>query len=178
VPEELIELGAGLELSDLGAGPAFGSLRQEVMELTGAAVMDVPAALQQDVLVFDWWIRNGDRLLTEKGGNPNLLWEPAALELVVIDHNQAFDPQFNPEVFLKYHVFVDQCHQVFGDTLRRREYNVKLSSALDGWQEIRQTIPAEWFFADPEMTVPVDFDLDAAYQLLNTHQRDDFWDTP
>ena len=78
VPEELIEFGTGLDLdlSELGHGPAFGSRRREVMELTASAVPEVPEPLQQDVLAFDWWIRNGDRLLTERGGNPNLFWAP------------------------------------------------------------------------------------------------------
>jgi hypothetical protein len=76
VPEELIESGAGLDLSELGSGPAFGSQRREVMELTASAIPEVPEPMQQDVLAFDWWIRNGDRYLTERGGNPNLFWAP------------------------------------------------------------------------------------------------------
>lgn len=65
------------------------------MELTISTVREVPDGIQQDVLVFDWWIHNGDRLLTERGSNPNLFWNPASRELIVIDHNQAFDPDFD-----------------------------------------------------------------------------------
>lgn len=56
---------------------------------------------------------------------------------------------------------------IFGDSLRRREYNEKLSSALEIWPEIQEALPREWLFANPEMTVPVDFDLDMAYQFTN-----------
>lgn len=70
VPEALLEFDSSLDLTDLGAGPAFGSQRQEAMELTASAVSEVPACLQRDLLAFDWWIHNSDRLLTEKGGNP------------------------------------------------------------------------------------------------------------
>lgn len=178
VPEELMELDTGLELPDLGAGPAFGSRRREVMELTASAVREIPPPLQQDVLVFDWWIRNADRFLSEKGGNPNLFWVPDSSELVVIDHNQAFDPDFDPINFFDFHIFAAQQINVFGDMLRRREYNQRLSSALSGWIEICKAIPREWFFSDPEMTVAADFDLDAAYRLLKRHEQDDFWNTP
>ena len=65
------------------------------MELTASTVMEVPVNLQQDVLAFDWWIRNSYRYLTEKGGNPNLFWQPDSHGLVVIDHNLAFDAEFN-----------------------------------------------------------------------------------
>ena len=91
VPEELLELDVGFDLGELGAGPAFGSCEQRVMELTISVVDEVPDSLQQDVLIFDRWIRNGDRTLTEKGGNPNLFWQPNTRKLIMIDHNQAFD---------------------------------------------------------------------------------------
>ena len=44
--------------------------------------------------------------------------------------------------------------------------------------EVLRRIPEEWYYIDPEMTVPVDFSLDDAYQLLKEHERDNFWDTP
>lgn len=177
VPEELIEADGGLELSELGVGPAFGSQRMEVMELTSATVPEISYSLQQDVLAFDWWIRNGDRLLTERGGNPDLFWEPASRSLVVLDHNQAFDLDFDPGNFIERHVFAGQRQPVFGDMLRHHEYTARFSSVLNGWIEIRAAIPEAWLFADPEMTVPADFDLDRTYQLLKRHERDDFWKT-
>lgn len=178
VPEELLELGNGLDLTALGAGAAFGSMGQDAMELNAAAIDYVPDAVRRDVLAFDWWVRNGDRILTEHGGNPNLLWDPGVRELVVIDHNQAFDPDFDRKKFLDSHVFSQSGPSVFGDMVRRREYNERFRSALEAWDEIRDSLPEEWLFADPEMTVPADFDLDAAYQLLSRHERADFWDAP
>lgn len=178
VPLELLELGNGIDLTDLGPGPAFGSVNQEVMELTSAGIDEVPDSVQRDVLAFDWWVRNEDRKLTELGGNPNLFWDPGARELVVIDHNQAFDPDFSREQFLKDHVFSRQVPFLFGDMVRRQEYNEKLSVALRAWDGIRISIPEEWLFTDLEMTVPVDFDLDAAYQSLLRLEQADFWGEP
>ncbi|MFD2111304.1 HipA family kinase [Thiorhodococcus fuscus] len=178
VPAELIEADGGLMLADLGAGPVFGSQWQEAMELAVSAVREIPDEIQQDVLAFDWWVHNGDRLLTERGGNPNLFWRPASRELVVIDHNQAFDSDFEPDNFLDCHVFAAQRLHLFDDMLKRHDYNLRFASALADWPEICAAIPEAWLFADPEMTVPVDFDLDAAHQLLKKHDHDDFWTTP
>ncbi|MTW19539.1 HipA family kinase [Allochromatium palmeri] len=178
VPDELVEADGARTLWDLGAGPAFGSQWQEAMDLTVSAIREIPKEIQQDVLVFDWWIHNGDRLLTDRGGNPNLLWNPASRELIVIDHNQAFDLDFDPENFLDRHVFAAQRHYLFGDRLKRHDYNARFAAALADWPKICAAIPEAWLFVDPEMTVSVDFDLDMAYLLLKRHEHDDFWTTP
>lgn len=95
---EIVEVGEDLvreapnEWRDLGVGPAFGS-----RSYPGAIWMElslihlVPADVQRDVLVFDWWIKNCDRLKA----NTNLLIDAAARDLVVIDHNLAFDMNFH-----------------------------------------------------------------------------------
>jgi hypothetical protein len=46
--------------------------------------------------MFDWRIKNGDRTQTDVGGNPNLFWDVDNDSLLVLDHNQAFDPDFAP----------------------------------------------------------------------------------
>jgi hypothetical protein len=175
VPEELLELDSGLDLSGLGVGPAFGSCERQVTELTVAVIDQVPDSLQQDVLIFDWWVKNADRCLGEKGGNPNLFWEPSNSELVVIDHNQAFDFDAAGDGFYDYHVFNCQSRVLFSDFFRRAEYSNKFNSALESWSQILAEIPDTWWYVDAEMTVPVDFDADAVYELLKNFERDDFW---
>ena len=133
VPDELVEADGTRTLRDLGAGLAFGSQWQEAMELTVSAIWEIPEEIQQDVLAFDWWIHNGDRLLTDQGGNPNLLWRPASRELVVIDHNQAFDPDFDPDNCLDRAVFASQRLLLFGERLTRPDYNDRFSAALADW---------------------------------------------
>ncbi|WP_322521987.1 HipA family kinase [Guyparkeria halophila] len=177
VPEELLEFDNGMDLSDLGSGPVFASEKQEVIELTGAAIDEIPDEVQRDVLVFDWWVRNSDRMFsTENGGNPNLFLRPRSHELVVIDHNQAFDEDFSPEEFLEYHIFAHQAEGVFGDMFRRDAYNSRFASILDQWDVIRRTVPPEWGYTDPEMTVPVSFGLEDAYRVLSQHDQVGFWD--
>lgn len=175
VPEELAEFNLGTPLDGLGVGLAFGSLERQVTELTVSNVEQVPDRLQQDVLIFDWWVRNADRYLTELGGNPNLFWEPAAQELVVIDHNQAFDFVVGKSDFSQGHVFAAQTSLLSGDFFRRDEYHERLSIALNEWTSILSEIPEAWWFVDEQQTVPVDFNKQAAYELLEGYMSDDFW---
>lgn len=87
VPEELLEF-ADLETQQmLGVGWVFASLKQEATDLEFSAIARIPEELQQKIFAFDWWIANTDRTLTKIGGNPNLLWENANKNLVIIDHN-------------------------------------------------------------------------------------------
>ena len=175
VPEELLELDFEGELKGLGAGPAFGSLERQVTELTISAIKQVPQALQQDMLIFGWWIRNADRCLGEHGGNPNLFWEPGSHELVVIDHNQAFDMGATRDDFYHLHVFRDQAQELSGDFFRRTEYNEKFSMALDSWKLILSEIPDAWWYVDEERTVQTDFDANTIYELLMGFENDEFW---
>ena len=178
VPAELIDMAQcypDLELELLGVGPAFGSLHQEGEELTTSVVQSVPAEIRKDLLVFDWWIRNDDRLLTEHGGNPNLLWDSTNSQLVVIDHNLAFHPKFDPGCFQTKHVFVSNLHDVFSDVQQRQEYHERLAQVFSRWPEIKNSIPQEWFYFDSEMTMPVDFNLNEIERILAYYQQDDFW---
>ena len=104
VPEELLLFDSEGKYSDLGAGVAFGSCKQTVTEVSFSVLSEVPKQTRRDLLVFDWWIANMDRMYTEEGGNPNLFWKPNSKELVVIDHNQAFDEDFSKENFFNLHV--------------------------------------------------------------------------
>lgn len=176
VPTELLHAGGGLNLADLGAGPAFGSRRREVMELNAATIELISDDVQRDVLAFDWWIKNPDRYLTERGGNPNLFWDTSVGELVVIDHNQAFAPDFEPEIFRDLHVFAGQANSVFRDIARRAEYNQRFADALADWECIRDSLPEEWHYIDPEMSIPVDFDLNSAHERLREFREPDFWE--
>lgn len=176
VPGELLLTGGVAELSGLGAGPAFGSMSREAMELSSAIVERVPTQLQRDLLAFDWWIRNPDRYLTDLGGNPNLFWDPASDELIVIDHNQAFVADFDRKSFLDLHVFAEQADAVFRDIVSRSDYNQRFREALDCWERIKDGVPVEWFFLDSEQTVPTNFDLDEVHRLLLECKQPDFWE--
>lgn len=175
VPPELVAFESPLKLEELGPGPAFGSRQRHVTEITIEAAAEVPEALRRDILLFDWWIKNGDRSLSARGGNPNLFWEPDARELVVIDHNVAFDTDLIFDNFIQYHIFKEESPDVFGDFVRRHEYTDRLSSALGRWEAICADIPPEWLYLDAEMLDPISLDLDAVHALLGQFEGNDFW---
>jgi hypothetical protein len=173
-PPELVELHP--EGSDLGVAPVFGSrVVAHVQELTVSHRRNVPAPLQRDVLMFDWWTHNPDRTLTTKSGNPNLLWDTDNGQLVVIDHNVAFDAAFDALAFSETHVFADMISDTFHDLVERLDYAKRLQSALAVWPTACQNVPDEWWFADEERTVPASFDPDATLALLNRCTHEDFW---
>ena len=173
-PQSLVELFP--EGGELGAGPAFGSrVVAHTQELSVSHLGDVPVQLQRDVLMFDWWVRNSDRTLTSLSGNPNLLWDADAKQLVVIDHNVAFDHDFSILAFSETHVFHQEVPKVFQDLVERLSYAKRLHAALAAWPAACQNVPDEWWFADEEHTVPANFDPDAVLASLNRCTHEDFW---
>ena len=132
--------------------------------------------VQRDGLAFDWWVRNNDRTLSESGGNPNLFWEPKDERLVVIDHNQAFDPDFSIVDFMEYHVFSRQGHNLFDDALYRQKYTKRFQDALNQWQNICDTIPEQWHYLDAEMSVPANIQLDVIFNTLDRCNTEILWD--
>ena len=179
IPEELIAADLSGWLRDLGPGEAFASRRVAAVELTQAHRDAVPEPLRRDLVAFDWWVRNGDRNLTAIGGNPNLLWNPAGDgSLVVIDHNLAFDPAFSQADFVRLHVFAEDIPPMFSDFLLQQKYAERFTRALELWDTACDTLPASWWFVDPEQTIPVDFSKAAARATLDRAFTDTFWRLP
>jgi hypothetical protein len=105
IPAVLVHASARDDIDELGEGIGFASRVVEfATEFTFPQIQFVNARLRATILLLDWWIANGDRSLTEAGGNPNLLWVPARAELQVIDHNLAFEEEALPE-FWSHHIF-------------------------------------------------------------------------
>lgn len=178
IPEELFVPGSRLELSDLGIGYAFGSEECSVTELTYSRIEQVPIEEQQKVLAFDWWIHNEDRTLTAIGGNPNLFWDEVEKQLVVIDHNQAFDPDFNAASFLEMHVFSEQWNAISQSQELQTTICRQMQLALGKWQDILQSIPSAWWYVDDEKTVSAQIDTKHIYNHLNRVFKNDFWRVP
>jgi hypothetical protein len=167
----LIKSGGRADLTSLGSGLAFGSRhRASATEITYAQLKSVPLRTGQDVLMFDWWVRNADRNLTKLGGNPNLLWDQSADALVMIDHNLAFDLAFGPADFAISHVFHCLIASVFEDLDQRLRYAGLLKKAVTKFQAICDNVPEQWIEEAPQW-----FDLAAVEQTLRRYDRNDFW---
>lgn len=160
----------------LGEGYSFGSKKIQVTEITYPNIREVPLDQQLDVLALDWWIKNLDRTLSENGGNPNLFWEPQENQLVVIDHNQAFDTDFCSADFVDYHVFKDKYRQLFEDIVTRADYVLRFEKALLKWDIICAEIPASWYFLDEDMSVKANVNVNEMKQILERVTNQNFWD--
>lgn len=146
----------------LGGGDVFVS--EQVVSATDfkyQMLKNVSLTLQQDILFFDLWVENADRTLTAKfSGNPNLLWKSECNELYVIDHNLAFDAQFDVNEFRQTHV----CHAQFKasqlDVFTKQTLERRLSHSLQNWWQWWDDIPDDWkqqnadsMFFNPEKTL-------------------------
>lgn len=178
IPEELCDPALGSWLSDLAPGAAFASRRVEAVELTWYLAPDVPPQDRALIAAFDWWIHNADRSLSEHGGNPNLLWQHGANggQVVVIDHNLAFELDFDAEAFFASYVFASDLKHLATDFIEREKVRQRLLAALPRALEACATIPEAWRFADPEQTVEAAW---SEQQFLNTLDRcqdeQNFW---
>jgi hypothetical protein len=127
---------------DLGAKPVFASqVVEHSEELRYAQVREIPIHQRAQTLAFDCWVRNGDRTLSEHGGNPNILWTPADTKIHLIDHNLAFEDDLPADV-RGNHVFQDA--SIAWDADFRSTFHQSTSSAfamLDSWWD---QIPEEW----------------------------------
>ena len=143
IPEDLLAE-ARPEFQSLGAGVAFASEAQSHAQwFEPSFVNEVPEDLRTDVLVFDWWVQNDDRLQD----NPNLLWDAKSRGLHVIDHDSAFSPDFFPSLFRNYHIFQQDLGRVLGDIARQAEYSSRMTDALSIWGDACDNAPPDWIDA-------------------------------
>lgn len=160
---------------DLGPGPAFGSENHPTAAWLEPSMCGlVPHAVQRDVLVFDWWIHNTDRFTF----NSNLLWDTAEKQLVVIDHNKAFDPEFSAAEFLREHIFAERWYEVASDLLTQADYAQRLSQAASAvFDSACDNIPLEWQWENPECDIPARTDINAIRALLSRCETPELWRT-
>lgn len=141
MPAELIQFSARDDIHDLGAGVGFGSqLVSNVDELTYLYIEQIDSMMRAKILLFDWWVCNGDRTLSPDGGNPNLLWAHRGLKLHVIDQNLAFDSDVSG--FWDEHIFrtkVSEWTPAFQDEMGRT-----MSNALADVPELWKQMPESW----------------------------------
>jgi hypothetical protein len=177
VPPELVRDSVVEGLLELGGGLCFGSERHPYgQEIGRRHLPQISADLARAVLLFDWWVHNSDRSFGGSDGNPNLLWDTAGSGLVVIDHNLAFDPDFDSKAFWQHHVFRSE-RPILAKTAFRDEWEPRIEFAHATLTSILETVPEEWYYEDPFQTVKSDFDFDAAKQILARFRTNDFWNT-
>ena len=169
IPQELIA-DAKVEFQEIGSGIAFASEAQtNVQWFEPSFINTVPKDVRLDVLVFDWWVQNDDRLQD----NPNLLWNSQSQSLHVIDHDSAFSPDFFPTNFKNYHIFSDDWNSVFGDMVCQAEYASRMVDALSIWDNACHNSPPNWI--DPLGRRDELFNPLAARKILDRCLTTEIW---
>ncbi len=146
VPRALVRGSVNEDIGDLGAGPVFASRAVPMAEeLRYEHVRRVPMSEQAWTLLFDCWVINGDRTLSEHGGNPNVLWTPGDGRMHLIDHNLAFED--DPLAELKSHHAFSAAHSAW-DKSFRAEATQRMRAAMSELPSIWNSLPDEWLEFD------------------------------
>lgn len=144
LPATLLDHSALEDSRDLGAGPAFGSLRVPFAEeIRTAHLRSIDEETKLRCLCFDWWTGNPDRTLDRIGGDPNVLWDPVLQQILLIDHDRCLDPAFDPAAFKREHVFRDARPFLEKDFLKK--WRTRFESAVYHLAKIWEEMPAEWY---------------------------------
>ena len=151
VPKELIAQSVRGDIYQLGSEFVFASRAEpHVKEFALAQLPYIPTDLQARVLLFDYWIQNGDRSLTEHGGNPNLLWSHGTQTLSVIDHNLAFESAGTDEMW-EHHVFRHARSQ--WDRAFKERLTPVMDAILDRIPEYWRALPEAWTEVDTGLSL-------------------------
>jgi hypothetical protein len=142
IPKELVQFSARDDIADLGAGTGFASQKIEnADELTYLFIEQIDTALRAKILLLDWWTANGDRTLTEHGGNPNILWVHSDHKPYVIDHNNAFDETALAD-FWSQHIFAST--RLAWTSPFRHAVEPLMKAALTNLDQWWKDMPPEW----------------------------------
>ncbi|WP_106797456.1 HipA family kinase [Rhizobium sp. H4] len=177
VPHELYEAGRNGALRDLGSGLLFGSENVEnANEISFINVQQTPVKVKRDVAAFDWWIRNGDRTLSDTGGNPNILWSETDRRMIVIDHNLSFDETVTLHTLLESHIFRSALIEICGQPELQNHYSALFEKALLDLPEILGDIPDRWHYVDDACTIGIALSLHRVEDTLKRYRVPGFWE--
>lgn len=175
IDESLVEYDSDL-IYDLGCGIGFATEYQEdLQEVSVERINSADKGILKDLFLFDYWINNEDRTLGERGGNPNLYYNVVSKELVVFDHNLAFDKKFTIDELKRCHVagsaFRGQTDMFVPEIDRQNLYS-RFATAFQGLDDILEDIPEEWL----EGIADADGEIERIKVVLGKYQTDEFWE--
>lgn len=125
------------------------------------------------LFVFDYWIQNGDRNLTDIGGNPNLFVSPLDKRFFVLDHNLAFDKNFDA-CFAKnksIHLGASSWYAAQLELYETNNYKMTLNAALSKIDNILNSVPQEWVEKSEDSSILANIKL-----ILSRINSAEFWE--
>ena len=165
VSQDILMFSVVPDVKALSPGIGFGSQKVGASSLLPVTVQHVPQELRWKILLFDWWIQNEDRILGEMGGNVNLLWNAEGKQLVVIDHNNAFDLTFNDEAFFAGHVFGSERNRIEPAFLLAEIQ--KMGTMITCFSEWTGDFPDEWL---EQTGTSGDFQIEYVLSVLDRYK--------
>lgn len=169
VGEDLVGANCDLNFTTaIGAGYAFASLWQEPAITVNRSWLErLDRRMLARVYVFDHWIKNGDRSLTELGGNPNLLVALRTGTLRVIDHNLAFSPSYDASE-LQLHACREAWLDENENLVFKQECEHAMSAAIQSLPTIMGELPEDWLDCVPGIEAEM-------RTVLERIKFDEFW---
>ncbi|MFM2480343.1 HipA family kinase [Celerinatantimonas sp. YJH-8] len=122
---------------------------ENIQDITFNLLDNVDSEQLKLLFLFDYWIKNADRTLTNKGGNPNLFIKGDLETCIVLDHNLAFDPDYDDLYDQTKMLHVGSTAWFSTQTklltpLDKEKYQTLLENSLDQLEYITSFIPEEW----------------------------------
>jgi len=158
--------------NSIGAGIAFASKHVgDLQEITYADLLSSDDELLKNIFMFDYWIKNDDRNLSEIAGNPNLFLSQVTKNIIVLDHNLSFDENFDLNSFKDIHVGA-QSFKKSADMLLQDEFKPKFEHAISKLDEVIAQLPEDW----KENFVNYDDFLGEIRVTLSSFRQANFWE--
>lgn len=170
VPQAIIESGA---FQDLDIEYCFGSMLVEgLTEMVFSQVELLDKQGMRDLYLFDYWIKNQDRTLTNLGGNPNAFVDISERSMVIFDHNLAFASDFSIDDHKQTHLasIIWNAEQARLDD--KPTYSDRLDKLMNHFDEYVNHLPLEWF----DNTDAKTSFIGNIKVILLSFKHDDFWE--
>ncbi|KAB7660497.1 hypothetical protein GBN14_02530 [Plesiomonas shigelloides] len=170
VDSSLLEYGG----YDFTEGDWFASKYVEnIQDVPFELVSELDVSKLKLLFLFDYWIKNGDRVLGQFGGNPNLFIRSDLSTFVVLDHNMAFERGFdeNFEKDKMEHVGASAWFSVQLDLYEKQYYEGILDAGFAQIDTILNSVPPVWVDASGENNVLTDIK-----NTLERFKQPEFWE--
>lgn len=178
IPEIVTTAHKKPEWSDLRAGIGFGSfsMGHRFRDLQFSDIVKLPSDVLAELYVFDYWILNRDRQMGAISGNPNTLVSYDRSEMCIIDHDSAFDTEFDLPLFKNYHLGRRKS-ELWRDRSYQEEWLSRAAAVLEKLDEIWSELPDSWLYSDLDNTGSPLYTVDSYRETLERPFNEDsqFW---
>lgn len=144
---------------------------ENIQDVNTATLSKLPQQLINNLYMFDYWVMNGDRTLTDMGGNPNFFIHQRTNEAIVIDHNLAFDSDFDIDNHKTIHVCSKYKKWADLFSVERQYYTDLFEKAIDALNQALNEIPEEWL--DNYSLAKIQSEI---FPILERYRDEKFWE--